>query len=132
MYFYEFNFSIKEINKNKLTFSILLQSDTGFYDTSSENALDVESFLSPEDSETKIIFLIGKNCWHPDYEKDFDGAVDLFKRNPTEYVKILEDKILLAKSFKLTDFFNLDTTHNSLIHWVNFCNKNGIKEIEIN
>ncbi len=30
MYFYEFNFSSKEINKNKINFSILLQSDTGF------------------------------------------------------------------------------------------------------
>ena len=131
MYFYEFNFAIKEIDKNKIKFSILLQSDTGYYDSQSDSKVNVESFLLPENSETKIIFLVGKNCWHPDFENDFEDTNAIYKKELLEYVKTVEEKTLLAKSFLLTDFINLDTTQNALMKWVEFCNENGISQIEM-
>lgn len=131
MYFYEFNFAIKEVNKNKIKFSILLQSDTGFYDAQPHSKQEVETFLSPENSETKLIFLVGKNCWYPDFAIDFEETNAIYKKELSEYAKTVEEKTLLAKSFLLSDFINLDTTQNALIKWVEFCNENGINEIKM-
>jgi hypothetical protein len=121
----------KKINGNEINFSILIQSDTGFYDSENDKPLDVESFLNVEEATTKIIFVLGKNCWHPDYKDDFENASPLYKKDAPEYIKISDNEVLLAKAFRLTDFLNLDTTIKCLEEWINFCGTNGITEIEI-
>lgn len=131
MYYYEFNFTTKEVSGNKFKFSILLQSDTGYYDSDSDNALDIKSFLPVEESQTRLIFLIGKNCWHPDYSSDFEDDAFFHKKLFTEYVKVDNDKSLLSKSFFLKDFGNLESSQKSLSTWIEFCKNNGVLEIDM-
>lgn len=135
MYFYEFDFEEKEISQNKIHFSIVVQSDTGYFDSNphGENALNINEFISPEMSSTKVIFFIGKNCWHnnEEFRNDFEDDSEYFKKTLAEYVKQIDKGILLSKSFYLSDFINPEKTKESLKIWIAFCNKNGVKEIGI-
>ena len=55
LYFYEFNFI-----KDKICLSILLQCDTGMWDTDVKQ-LDVEKFEKTTRSKTKLIFVFNNN-----------------------------------------------------------------------
>jgi hypothetical protein len=131
MYFYEFNFSERKINDNLLMFSIFLQSDTGYYDSNNEKPLFIESFHPAEESSTKLIFLVGKNCWHKDYSDDFEDTSQLFKKDAKDLIRNSNKGVLLAKVFPLSDFLNLDTTTKCLAELIEFLKDNGIAEIEI-
>lgn len=126
MYFYLFNFTSKNINIKKISFAIALQSDTGFFDTDSKTYTDTSSFQSPEKSQTKLIFIIGQNCFYNDYAVEFEDQKPLFKEMGKPLIKKDGERILLAKSFYLSDFINIESTRTSLRNWSTFCNENGI------
>ena len=60
MYFYEFKFKTKICNLINWTFLVILQSDTGYYDSEADDQLAIDKFESAEKSETKLILLVGK------------------------------------------------------------------------
>lgn len=129
MYFYEFKFVKRELNNIGLNFSILLQSDTGFYDASIDNHLAIEGFGSAENSVTKLIFLLGKNCWDRPNKNEFDPANEIFKKQPTSLVKSNGYSTLLVKSYLLTDLFDIEGTSNVINDWRLFCKDNNIDEL---
>jgi len=131
MYHYEFNFSAKEIEGNNIMFSIILQCDTGYFDSGIEKPLDIESFSPADESLTQLMFLVGKNCWHKDFSDDFKDTSQLFKKDARDYIKNSKKGVLLAKVFSLSNFLNLDTTTKSLEEFVTFSKANGIEEIEL-
>lgn len=128
MYFYEFNFSNKLIEGSKISFSIFLLSDTGFYDTTNAHKLDLNAFASAEVATTKLIFLVGKNSWHKDYENEFALT---FKKESTGFIKNSENRVLIAKPFALSRFINSDETRKCLLEFVSLCQQNGLSEISL-
>lgn len=127
MYCYEFFFGDKIINENSIGLSVWLVSDTGFYDVDANDKLNLDSFSNVESSSTKLVFVIGRNTWHSDFN-DFEVNM---KSEATEYVRHDEKGILLVKSFKLSTFLNADETRKRLQELVLFCQGNGISEMSI-
>jgi hypothetical protein len=127
MYFYEFYFGDKIIDNNSIKFSVWLVSDTGFFDAETDKKLDLNDFSPVENSETKLIFVIGKNTWH----YAFDDFKTNFKKGTTEYVNHNDNVVLLVKSFGLSAFLNGDETRKRLQEFVCFCHDNGISEISL-
>ena len=87
MYFYEFKFKTKDLQSYQLNFSVILQSDTGYYDSEADDQLAIDKFESAEKSETKLILLVGKNCWNFPNKYEFDSNMSLFKKDVTTVVK---------------------------------------------
>ncbi|MDB5250656.1 MAG: hypothetical protein JWQ40_5050 [Segetibacter sp.] len=127
MYCYEFWFGEKIIDGNNISFSVWLVSDTGFYDTASEDALDISKFNVVEDSITKLVFVVGRNTWH----SGFETFESILKKNMEKYINTDEKGCLLAKSFNLSFFTNFDHSRACLKEFIIFCHKNGIPEISI-
>lgn len=125
MYCYEFWFGEEIIAENKINFSIWLVSDTGFYDTGSQDELDIEKFNSAEKSSTKLVFVAGKNTWHG----LFETFSSILKTDTEKYINTDEKGILLAKSFNLTSFTDYDLSRACLKQFINFCITNGISEL---
>jgi hypothetical protein len=93
MYFYEFHFYPQENDVEKTHFSVFLLSDTGFYLAKKENEkvqkTTLSQFKDPEQSDTKLIFVAGKNVWHgwPEEWNSLDFTLaeqgnQIFKGNP--------------------------------------------------
>lgn len=134
MYHYQFLFSQRYFEKdgkqNIISFSVILVSDTGFYDVGKANPLDVMSFEKVELSQSKLVFFLGKNkliyTEYADFEKH-----NLSKNSSDYVVKGGDNEVLLAKSFDLNNFINEETTIKSIKEWIEFCHRNGVNEIEI-
>lgn len=59
-YLYEFYMGHRTINGIQAHFAIVLQSDTGFFDLSNIDRLDIDAFQTVEASETRLIFIAAK------------------------------------------------------------------------
>ena len=125
MYLYEFHFSELKSSGKKIRLSVILQSDTGFFDPGIDSKTNIDAFAPVEESETRLIFMIGMNAWH----NSFDDFKDNMKKNALEYVRSKEDSIFLTKSFKLSQFMSEDGARKCLRELITFTHYNGIKEI---
>ena len=113
-------------------FSIISESDTGFFDAQSDVETDVSSFSSVEESQTQLIFLSGLNCEWTDFRTDFEEKPwPIFTANAPEYVRKKGKRILVAKIFPLSRFVNQEETLLCLKEWQEFCVSNGIKEMKL-
>jgi hypothetical protein len=123
LYFYEFNFA-----KAKLTFSVLLQSDTGMWDSGVEH-LDIEKFEKTSKSKTKLIFVFSNNDYW-DMEKVLEN-----KNLEGKYIETFEisqdKKSNYCMIFNINEFKNKKTTDNSLNKFIKYLNKNNIFDINI-
>jgi hypothetical protein len=66
MYYYEFHFSNKKSRNDTIFFSIFLLNDNGFFKSHHDNKINktsVSKFSGIEDSESELIFVVGKNLW---------------------------------------------------------------------
>lgn len=128
MYCYEFYLGEKHVGENCIGFSIWLVSDTGYYDTENIDKRDVHSFKEISRSETKLVFVVGKNTWHSNYE----DTEDMLRGNSFDYVKHDDNnRTLIAKSYKLSQFSNADNTREIIKEFAAFCNANAISEFVI-
>jgi len=122
LYFYEFHFGIV---RDEIKFSIILQSDSGFFESDSKDKLDISKFLSSEKSSTKLYFVLGKGVWGCPIE---NFLKEHFKSEETEFRKeISNDKFWLAKSYNLTGFLNEKSTIKIINDFLKYSESNGIK-----
>lgn len=129
MYFYEFNFS--PIGINNYSFSILLQSDTGFWDGECSE-LAVESYTSIEQSKTRLVFILGNGYWNMEAFKQ-----DSRLKSTGEY----EFKInapdeegagdMLCKIFDIKGFIDRETTDKSLRAYIDYLKNNRIYDVTL-
>lgn len=130
MYYYEFNFHDKN---NKSYFSVLLLSDTGFYEAKEQDInlndkLDLEKYKNAETSSTKLYFVLGENMW------DCEGFLKngcwedpnflLQESGVTEK----DDKSgkMIFKSYNLDRFSSQENAILNLEDFSNFCQKNNL------
>lgn len=130
MYFYEFNFSEKNINGSRMRFSVIIQSDTGFFDTMN-NYENINSYSPIDQSETKLIFIAGKNIWwDPDFKDLFNNEnMELYKTGGNDLILTNENGKLIVKSFLLSRFINSEETNKCINEWLGFLKENQINEI---
>lgn len=113
MYYYEFNFKHREIDGNNFYFAIFLVNDTGFYkanpskDRAHIKKIDISTYAKIEDSETKLIFVAGKNKWGAwGYLWDEDSFL---LESQGEIVES-ENEYTFFKSYNLERFVNEEST----------------------
>lgn len=119
MYYYEFHFGINLVEKQKIVFSIILESDTGYKDRPNikTSATDVENFYPPETSKTVLHFI---------------ACNQTEKWNGEELQKVLDipsedyEGPLLHKAYDLTEFVDEISTRNKIIEFNTFCETQGL------
>lgn len=130
MYYYEFHFGTQEINNDKITFSVFIVSDTGYYNGKINNKKldkrETELFTSPQDSETKLIFLVGKNRWE-------HGTLFAENFNNPEFITTKEgnescDKgIMLYKSYSLVAFSDQENAEKQMKDFEQYCKSHDVE-----
>jgi hypothetical protein len=124
MYYYEFSFHDV---KNKDYFSIVLISDTGFYEAKNENSnfdnkLEIENYKKAENSKTKLAFVYGDKIW------EFDSWEDPEFILKSQGILNKEDKTekMIFKSYNLEEFSDKEKAFKNLRNFSDFCSENGI------
>ncbi|PQJ79314.1 hypothetical protein [Polaribacter porphyrae] len=105
MYFYEFHFGTQEKNNDKITMSVIIQSDTGYYDgktsNSQEDRLNLDNFKPVELSNSRIIFI---------FELNGNWTIDdsFLKKDISNNVRewISESKEFYGVAYNLSEFYN--------------------------
>lgn len=130
MYFYEFNF----YNQNdKLNFSIFHMPDSGYFDSTEdpkyydEKKLQVNEFKSIEESESKLIFVIGKNFWVEDCT-EWGGEWNYKAFNTLPFGKLSNDNggVLVFKQYPLVNFSDEGSILACMQDFQKFSHHNGI------
>jgi hypothetical protein len=122
MYFYEFNFITK---KDNMAFAVFLVNDTGYFQKNKESKIaktTVSAFDAVENSKTKLIFVVGKNTWDG-WGKNWDNENFILEEAGH---KILDDKVMLFKSYLLDDFFDEEKAIEKLKDFENYCKSYGV------
>ncbi len=125
MYLYEFYMGKSKINHKELALSIVIQSDTGYFDQESKtkSRIDVEKFNNPENSKTRLIIVVGHNTWNPDI---FSNPNKFLTSNENSYVYEVDDKRICAKAYDLSLFVDEQSTLKQIDDFSSFCLRNGI------
>lgn len=119
MYEYEFFFG----TKNEITFSVLHQADTGFYDHKLSNRTQVEEFSPAENCDTRLILCVckgqGEHPWTNMLKRDL---------NKSKEKVTLEDSGTnwTGKSYSMHHFLDQQTTISALENFTAFMNSQGI------
>lgn len=128
MYFYEFHFS--DIGSYK--FSILLQSDTGYWDANVDK-LDIDHYAPINNSKTRLIFILGLNgCW--DFDRFCQDSKELKSTGLSEFRPDSDNGSkgeMLYKIFDIKDFKNKETTDKSLDEYIQYLEREGINDIAL-
>jgi hypothetical protein len=126
MYMYEFHFRTVKIKEDEYIFSILLISDDGFFKTKFHNddnkvltsKNDTFKFKKEYESNSKIVFVLGKNCWD---ESNFSWNSKDITLGDYGYENLNDNKEILYKSYNLALFSNEETTEIQLKDFELFC-----------
>ncbi|MCL2520075.1 MAG: hypothetical protein FWE37_03585 [Spirochaetaceae bacterium] len=129
MHFYEFHFANAAV-----PFSVMLQSDTGTYD-SNVDWNDIPNFDEVTKAQTRLIFISSSN---PDEYWEFGEMLedgDIMYKNLTGKGKVVkaedsEEKMYLM-AFNLVDFADKASIDKTLQKWLKFLNDNGETQLTL-
>lgn len=131
MYCYTFKFETKKEKQGEINFSIFLVNDTGYYEKVKENEeknekkiskTKVSAFENSESSETKLIFVVGKNSWEG-WGKNWDKN-ELYLNEEGQFKSV--KGITVFKSYSLEDFFDEDSAIERLRDFEEYCGIHGV------
>ena len=132
LYFHEFNFGSKKIDNNtKIYFSVFILNDDGYFQACQKEQRNVgrvnpNKFEKPESSNSKLIFVVGLNCWtRKAYFADINWCNQRFT---IEEKGIHEDENgkMFYKTYPLENFFE---ENNAIVQLSDFeieCHAIGI------
>lgn len=143
LYMYNFTSDYFTENEDKYHFAILLVSDTGYFNTQQKELvndselnqrkgrsnrtqkIDVENFASTEESESKLIFIAGKNLWEcEDIFKDNFNDPQLLLEASGKYEK--NDGKMIFKAYNITQFQNKEATKINLDDFKKYCESEDV------
>jgi len=128
MYYYEFNF-----HNDTVKFSIVLISDTGFYESITENPslskLDLNNFKNAESSVTKLSFVYGDKIWKCEgfLENDCWQNPKFVLGKEGIYIAEHDSGKMLFKSYNLENFSTKEKTLEILRDFSGFCKRYNIE-----
>lgn len=143
MYLYNFTSNFLTINENEYHFSIFLVSDTGYFTAKQQedrnekvlsqrkgknnliDKTDIEKFESVEKSESKLIFIVGKNLWVLEdvFDDNFNNP-KLITEKQGKYEK--GDGKMIFKSYGISSFKNEEATIKNLIDFKKYCHDENV------
>ena len=122
VYYYQFFFGELKVKSDTLRFGIVHMADSGYFDFSSDNKnkAELKNYKPVSESESKLIFVIGRNSWskwgekwnHTDFTTKEEGQID-------------ENK-LIFKSYGLSKFVTEDSTISILKDFQEYCKNYSI------
>jgi hypothetical protein len=124
MYLYEFVLFNSKIEGRDSKFSILINSDTGFFDSSLEwkERNKTQLFASPEGSDTQVIFMAGVDKWH----KGGPNMMATFKKDAGWNIEKDGTGTFITKAYSLTDFLDADSIDVVMKDFIELTVKNDI------
>lgn len=125
MYQYEFNFAQKTIDGRAIRFSVFLISDTAFFDGDLEDECELKAYPPAEASDTRLLFLAGKDAWHGDFEDFWEN----YKKTATDYIRNNDNGMVVVRSLPLKQFVNGNLAEQALKSYTQLCTANGIPEL---
>lgn len=120
MYYYEFNFHPKTIKSKEQHFSVFLVSDSGYYHAKKDSEItkkQLNTFERAENSETKLIFVVGENLWDP-FGKNWSSPNFILENKGS---KGDEGKMMIHKSYSLIKFGDEETAIEQLRDFERYC-----------
>lgn len=125
MYQYEFHFASRVIDAREIRFSVILVSDTAFFDAGLEDECDLKAYPPVEKAETRLVLLAGKDAWHGEFEDFWEN----YKKTAADYVRTNEKGTVIARSVPLKQFVNGTLAEQTMISYTQFVAANGIPEL---
>jgi hypothetical protein len=128
MYHYEFHYKPSAQTDIVLKLSVEIISDTGYWLSDHERLtkVDLDRFASPEQSGTKVLFIIGKDIWKPASVRENYGKMKSLLLRDEPIVERMENGIMLFQVFDLAEFLNAEDTDRQIIRFIASCGINGI------
>lgn len=126
MYYYEFHFKEKLVDTDTIGFSIFLVNDTGFFETNKTetiSATKLSKYHPVEKSETKLVFVAGKNFWEG-WSQDWRDLYFVLEKEGCKKNDV--GGIMIFKSYSLEGFFDESESEANLKDFQNYCNLNTI------
>jgi len=126
MYLYDFHLGNRDVAGVKYHLSVILQSDTGFFDSKTSDRCNLEAFAPVEESETRLILCLGVNHWDPGNiltEKAIHRGETMF------YKEYNEKGSMMAKAYNLTAFMNEESILSTLEDFKTYCWDKGVLEL---
>lgn len=131
-YYYEFHFNKIEIGKDEYIFSIFHLADDGFFDAHNKkgncNKIDLNDFTNEEESNSKLIFVLGKNKWN---DWGYNWNTPEFTINETGKLVDNDNSLMIFKSYNLNRFDSEEKVLDILNDFKFYCESNNMK-FEIN
>ena len=114
--------------------SVLQYTDTGFYESRSNNKRDIDSFKAEKDSSSKLIlFLEDADPKRPliwDNEKvSFEDKSFVNLTEPKSFP--IADGIQIVYPFYIEQFGNAEDATSCLNEFIEFCNKEGVGRLKL-
>lgn len=124
MYYYEFFFGYKTIAGHNITFSIFIQSDTGYFDAENDSRISIENFAPVEYSKTRLILIAGQDGWK--VEKFHLRLKELSSHNTNFSESLPDGGIIIGKAYNLSEFLNEESTRSKVEDFISFCREKNI------
>jgi len=126
IYLYEFNFTCKD----KALFSILLESDTGFWDNENSDIFAVQKFGPVEKARTRLLFVYGDDYWNFDRVVT-DEIMSGSSANEFEIRDGQKSGRMLIKIVNIEEFETKESTRAALEKVVSFLSGQGVDSLSI-
>lgn len=138
LYSYMLEYYIGEVeldNGDECAVSVIQYSDTGFFEKEDNNRTDTKSFADEEESGSKLLFILetkpeGKDwIWNTE-ELMMNKEYASFNHTRT-LIKPKKGYVQVLYSFPLDRFLNEETSIKALKEFVDYCNENGVEELQV-
>ena len=135
-YVFEYYLGEQEIEGGDgIAISVVQFSDTGFFDSNSNNKTDVSTFAPEEKSASKLLFIIERKPKTSDWLWNIKEIVNNKEYASREHTcSILEQRDGIKQclySFDITDFTDEKSAVNSLRKLCNYCKEKEFADIKI-
>lgn len=126
MYYYEFKFEFKQDNAKSYYFSILLQSDSGAWDTEVDGSElnKTNKFGEVKDVKTQLIFIISKEVVNVDHFWNY-----YFFKSTGEVE--FKEKNMFCKMYDLVQFKDLETCDNTLKDYEEYLKNKSFSKLKL-
>jgi hypothetical protein len=124
---YDFHFTRDLAGGKTLSLSMLLISDTGYFCSHQKSPQQTETadFLPPEESQTKIGFVISATDWKPEFMEDRE-AMKIFIETGGELPDAFRWKGIVTRCYDLARLMSEESTNALIDELISAAKKAGV------